>query len=387
MAIADVDFKKENLPGTNAALRLESDSPEYYVRLSDLLKDTDPPQAAQVLQRAVALNPWDSQSWVKLGLLAESGGDFPRAEQYLLRAARFDKQYLPSWSLANYYFRRGDSEKFWLWVGRATDMAYGDMSGLFNLCWDVSRDGVLIEEKLDIRRPDVEVNYLRYLTAMDHVEAMEMAASRVLRFNREEDTPALVTACDRLVKEGHASGAIQIWNKLCGLHRIPYGTLSPASGESLTNGDFTVPPAGEGFDWKILEHEGVSTLLEDHPAAFKFQFFGNEPESCDLFVQWAPVKPESDYRLRFLYRTAGIAPGTGLSWRVTDAGATKSFARLESLSSETEREDEIAFRTPAGVSLIRLALSYQRALGTTRIEGSLVLRKVRLILAGAGAQP
>jgi len=38
----------------------------------------------------------------------------------------------------------------------------------------------------------------------------------------------------------------------------------------------------------------------------------------------------------------------------------------------------VAFQTPAGGRLVRVALVYQRSLGTTRIEGFLILRNVRV---------
>jgi predicted secreted protein len=82
--------------------------------------------------------------------------------------------------------------------------------------------------------------------------------------------------------------------------------------------------------------------------------------------------------LRFSYRTTGIAPETGLRWRLTDLNGTKILVQGESLASESERDGTFAFRTPAGAGLVRLTLAYQRALGTTRIAGSIVLRKLRL---------
>jgi hypothetical protein len=54
----------------------------------------------------------------------------------------------------------------------------------------------------------------------------------------------------------------------------------------------------------------------------------------------------------FPARTTGIAPETGLGWRA------QSRSRL-----------------------VRLTLTYQRALGTTRIKGLIVLRKLRVTQA------
>jgi hypothetical protein len=55
-----------------------------------------------------------------LGLNAEADGELTEAETDLLQAARVDHLYRPAWTLANFYFRRGDLAKFWPWARRAT---------------------------------------------------------------------------------------------------------------------------------------------------------------------------------------------------------------------------------------------------------------------------
>jgi hypothetical protein len=50
----------------------------------------------------------------------------------------------------------------------------------------------------------------------------------------------------------------------------------------------------------------------------------------------------------------------------------------ESLASEDGAQAKIRFVVPSGCRLVRIALAYRRALGTTRIEGSIVLREAEL---------
>jgi tetratricopeptide (TPR) repeat protein len=381
LAWADYRFRQETLPGTQAALRLEPDGADYYVRLAAMIQASNPAASRQALERAVALNPRDAQSWIELGLRAEAAGDLAGAERRLLRAASVDKQYLPSWSLANFYFRRGDAEKFWFWARAAMGMAYGDQAPLFALCWKLTDDGALIAQELDIRKADPEANYLAYLTSQNRIEPMPEAAMRLLAWDRGSDAPLLLAACDRLIADDRAGEAIRIWNKLAELHRIPYSVLAPASGTSLTDGGFTILPTSQGFDWRLPSVDGVTTLLDERPAGLRISFSGRQPEDCDVLTQILPVAESSNYEFRFLYRTSGIDPGTGLAWRITDLNGAKILAQGESLASESETEGRLPFKTPAGSGLERLTLTYQRALGTTRIEGFVDLRKLRLTQA------
>jgi hypothetical protein len=83
----------------------------------------------------------------------------------------------------------------------------------------------------------------------------------------------------------------------------------------------------------------------------------------------------------YLYRTSGIAAGTGLAWHITDPNGTGRLGDGPDLSAGKETEDQLPFVTPPGCRLVRLSLTYQRSLGTTRIAGFVVLRSVNMAQA------
>jgi tetratricopeptide (TPR) repeat protein len=377
MALADWWLRQGTLLGTRKAISLEPDSSTYYARLAAIVQESSPIESTQALQRAVALNPWDSQSWMELGLRAESTGDLTAAEAYLLRAAKVDKQYLPKWTLVNYYFRRGDSRQFWVWARRTVEVSYGDLTPLFNLCWKTTSDGALIEDTLDIRKPDIEANYLAYLTSHNLAEPMTRSAARLLTWSRPADVQVLLAACDRLIEDNSSRAALDIWNGLAALHTISYQVLDPKAGRSLTNGDFHALPASQGFDWRMSRVDGV-TILRQEPMGLQITFSGRQPENCAVLTQYVPVMHDAKYELRYAYNTSGIAPATGVTWHVTDTHGTKILAQGESLASESQTEGRVIFQTLPDSGLVRLVLAYQRALGTTRIEGSITLKKVEV---------
>jgi len=88
----------------------------------------------------------------------EADGKADRAEQCLLRAAEADRQYLPRWTLANFYFRHKDTEKFWAWAKSSAEMVYGEAaSPLFRLCGQVAEDGDLID-RIGMARTEVRAS-------------------------------------------------------------------------------------------------------------------------------------------------------------------------------------------------------------------------------------
>src|SRR5437588_11126775 len=92
-------------------LGITPDSAAYHFRLWQ-----QRPELQYELERALELDPRYTACWIARGLAAEATGDRRTAESSLLRAAKTDATYLPRWTLANFYLRAGDLEKFWIWT-------------------------------------------------------------------------------------------------------------------------------------------------------------------------------------------------------------------------------------------------------------------------------
>jgi tetratricopeptide (TPR) repeat protein len=121
LAVAEADFRM------HPELALHS---SLWLRAADLARyDSSPDE----LRTAVSLNPRLSPAWIYLGLDAEAGGNLPEAEADLLQATRVDRQYLPAWTLANFYFRRSEAAKFWPWAARAAALTFDDYRPLLRL--------------------------------------------------------------------------------------------------------------------------------------------------------------------------------------------------------------------------------------------------------------
>ena len=379
---ADYWARQLTVAAIEKALALTPGQASYYVQLAVLISDDDPKRASEALRRAVALNPSDSRSWIELGLRVEADGNSAAAEQYFLRAAEVDKEYLPKWTLVNYYFRRNEEAKFWFWAKSAAQMLYGDPLPLFRLSGRVVEDGNLID-RLEIRRPDIQAAYLSYLLSQGRLDLIEPALHRLLDQYRESDVPLLLTACDRLIEAKRVEDALAIWNGLAKARKIPYAPLVPRTEKILPNDNFSLAPAVQGFAWRLPTVDGISASREENPPGLRFTFSGEQPENCEPLLRILPVLENTAYEFTATYRTAGIPPDSGLCWRVTDMDGGNLMGSPESLASEDGAQAKVQFIAPPGCRLVRIALGYRRALGTTRIEGSIILREAGLQRAGS----
>jgi hypothetical protein len=378
-AIADLSARRNQTNGTRLAMRLMPANSAYPAQLAGQVFASDPAGAKSLLERAVKLNRYDASSWIQLGLLSEAGNDLPQAEEALSQAASVDSTFLPSWSLANFYFRRENATRFWYWAQRAAQMAPDDSTPLFRLAWYLSPNAQEIEGRLQMKRPLIEGQFVNFLITQGDPDAVTQAASHLLGNSGKDSTETLLGVCDWLIEHKRPDLALPLWNGLA--TRISYPSLGADA--PVTNGKFGKSPTSHGFDWRLMTVDGVGSFLNANPSALGFEFSGNEPDSFTLLSQTVPVQPQKEYALAVDYGTSGIAPGSGMEWRVTDDRTGNVLAKTVSLSAEQGGEAYACFTTPEEASFINLSLFYQRQPGTVRVEGKLTIKGVRLSVATA----
>jgi hypothetical protein len=256
-------------------------------------------------------------------------------------------------------------------------MLYGDPLPLFRLSGRVVEDGNLID-RLEIRRPDTQAAYLSYLLSQNHLDLIWPATHRLLDQGRAPDVPLLLAACDRLIDRKFADESLAIWNGLAKAGEIPYAPLAPDAEKILTNDSILPTPGVHGFAWRLPWVDGISASREENPSGLRLTFSGGQPENCEPLIRVLPVQENTAYEFTALYHTEGIRSATGLGWRVTDMAGGNIAGATEDLASEDGAQAKIRFTTRSGCRLVRIALAYRRALGTTRIEGAIILREAGL---------
>jgi hypothetical protein len=330
------------------------------MRLAQLDRD----HAVELLETALRSNPFNAQANIELGLRYEADGDPDHAEKLLLQAFEVDKSFRPRWSLANFYLRRNNMPAFWYWARQAAEMPSEDMGALFALCWRVSPDADTISNALPNGKPEVNRQYLKFLLARDQLAAAPAAASLLIRTGAPDvDREQLLSVVNRLILSNQGAAASELWRQLIQQNWVFSDTALPY------NGRFARAPLPARFDWALAAYPGLHSWPGN--AGLETEFTGEEPDSCAIAEQYLLLTP-GNYRLRYLYRTADIPPGTGITWQVIDAKSGDERATSTPLSSDTPKEAELTFKVAPGASLLRVRLGYQRTFGTPRVSGTLV---------------
>ena len=357
VAIADVAFRKQTPEGVARALEILPDRADYLL-LRALQLDYDGVDSTALLERAARVNPLSSEPRIRLGLAAETRSDFKKAEEWLLDAARVDRQFEPRWTLANFYFRRERWDEFWKWMRSALEMSYGDRRLAFDLCWRVTGDADEVLTQAIPDQHDVLATYVYYVME-HHRDAAGPVALKLAALGNSADVPLLESACDVLLDSGKVAEARGLWKQL--------GHRQTAL---ITNGDFAAEPGGHGFDWRLARPPGVTDI--SLAGAHRILFSGKQPESCELLRQFVVLEAGKRYSLHWEARTQGLGMPTGIEWR---AGAARGTVE----SADDWRAGGMEFT--ASAVLTPIALSYERPTGEARAEGSLEIRKVSLVNA------
>ena len=381
IGLADLYFHRNTIQGTEKAIHLTPGQAEYQDDLASFFQDDDGPQAIQALVQAVKLNRYDADAWIHLGLIEERENRLSQASRSFHQAAHVDRTFLPAWTLANFYFRQNNPAQFWLWIRQASRLVPEDAAPLFRLCWHFTDDGNEIARQLDLSRPDMMAQYLTFLMPDNRKAAVGQISLRLAARHRTKDTPLLLNTLDWLIAQQHEQEALTLWNLLAAQGRIPYHAIHPRFHPAVVNADFARSPTSVGFDWHLPNVPGIGVSQENSVGGLRLEFSSDQPESAEILTQVLAVKPDTAYTFTYDYATSGIAPGSGLTWRVASLPNGDVLGQTDSLSSGKGTAGYLNFAVPAGCRFVRLALVYQRALGTTRIEGSLILHKTGLAIA------
>jgi len=365
LAYADQLSRAESLSARVRAVRL-APLATYYERLAEKRAESggDP---LPDLQQAAARDPHNPERFLQLGLRAEWNGDFALAEGSLLRAAGLSRLYQPKYSLAQYYFRRGNADLFFRWTRAAFETASGDVTPLLDLCWRLRPDGQWLAREALSLRPEIAQQHLLFLVRHQQTGVTGPLARHLAETARSEDLPVLLEYCNECLASGVGGTAADVWSTLCRRQLLPYQPLDAARGVSLTNGDFRIRPSGSGFDWRLASEPWLHAA--ESAGGWRLVLSGKQPESARIALQYVPVVRGRRYRLRSSPCSNDAPCGQGLHWLVYDRpGEVADIGR--------DTDDGLWF-TPAS-DLVQLALIYQRAPGTVRLEGSMALSRVQL---------
>jgi tetratricopeptide (TPR) repeat protein len=391
VAQADLLQSRPRLEDVRRAVALTPTSATAHYNAANFYAAIDPftGKDRAELQAAVALNPRNAAAWMALGLKSEMEGNNADAERCLLEAANIDHMFKPAWSLANFYARSAQTDKFWLWIRKCVDLldhrngeqwTY-DPNAVFALCWNVTTDAAAIERLAIPRKAFILDRYLAFLQSLNKPDPALSIAARLYPISTSRDLPFLTDFAELLVQRSRGDDAASVWNALIARRLLPYQPLDPAHGQSLTNGDLAAEPIHAGFDWYFAKPAGIYEHYSPASHTIRFDIDGDEPEHCELLAERVLLLARRTYRFKVHYRTTDLNGKSGLHWNLANIVTFREGVSLPPFPAhDLEADETLDFETPRDLTLAQLSLRYDRQPGATRPKGSLLLGAMTLEL-------
>jgi hypothetical protein len=374
-AAADELFRENNLDSLRKAVVLAPGNASYRALLAEHMEGLGDNPQVQLLA-AADLSPLESHYWIRLAAWTEEQHDYVKAEQYLLRAAQVDRKFDPRWALMNFYFRRGRTAEFWLWLTRTLDYSYGDPSPIFQLAWETTQDDNEIQRHLP-SKPNVLTAYLAYLVVNGRLQESVPIARRIAGFTEYGDDPNLLLAWWEQIYQRHSRDALEVWNILCKHRVIPYLSLRPANGEIVTNADFSITPVSKGFDWRLPAADGLTVVPDGSSGELVVHMSGKEPEDVVLAQELIPLERGRKYQIGWDYRSPAGDAVSGLSWSVMSVeNPSAVIARPAGFNPAANWKSGTLDFDAGQNEMALLRLRYTRPSGAVRAEGTAMIRKI-----------
>ncbi len=373
LGMADWLYRRNTIEALRHSTEIWPERSEPYQRLAQLLPD----EADGYLKTAVQLNPLYAKGWYDLGLRTEVAGDYGTAEQMLLRAAKYDRRFLPAWTLSNFYFRRNQPDKFWIWARQAAEMSFTDLRPLFRLAMEFTRDPGQIADRI-VSAPRPQRDFLYFLTDENMLAQAQPVAERVVRNMSKDDQPIILFYAERQLFAGNPQAALETWNALSSAGLIPHSALS--AGKPLTNPSFEFPllslDRAPAFDWRLVQPDGVNVVPTS--PSLRVSFSGKQPEFTELLWQFVPVAAARTYKLTGEQRTTDIRRATNVRWKLVSHKGQVLTQSPYFATHEDWTGFSWEFPVPAEPAAWRLVLEQARESGTTRPTGSFHLQSLAL---------
>jgi O-antigen ligase len=359
LGLAGIYYSRDSPDMVRRAIRLEPDESRYYLRLAQL----DTPGSAPLLRMAIALNPYNAGALIDSGLEAELSGDLAGAEQTLLRAAAADTTWLPRWTLANFYYRRGNAQEFWRWAEQAGRLANvrRDFVPLFHLALDLDPDPRRLLAILP-NRPAPLRAFIGDQVEARKTAALETAAARLIATGDPgNDRPFVLWAIEGFLAQRDPDPALRLWNRMADSSWVTRDE----------SGHFPRRPLQSSLAWKYADVDGVVRTVNPD-GSLRLVFSGQQPEECDLVERYVALTPGVAERFRWRYRAEEIVPqDLGLRWSVQSLDGKELVPPVSVSVNEVK-----LFSTQ---SVVRIRLQYKRSSGSPRISGAVELAEARIV--------
>lgn len=300
--------------GTDASLsraaRLEPRSAGIWALIGrrQLFAQNEPAKAAESFHRSVALDPYDSSTWLDLAAAEEIAGRLGEADEAMLRALAVDRT-TPSvhWRAATYFLSHGDDASALKEFKTAAAHSKALVPDAIHAVWNITHnaDGVLDAI------PRTGFSYseaLAYFVRMQEPAAAAAAWRRLQQLGESIDVETMAPYAELLIVTNHPDQATEVWSGYCTSHAQ---SSYCDDRNALRNGGFEEPVLSQGFDWHLSHAPGVQStsdfsLAYEGSRSLRLDYSDDAQAEAGVY-QLVPLRRNATYRLSGVYKPEALS--------------------------------------------------------------------------------
>jgi tetratricopeptide (TPR) repeat protein len=339
-AIAQYGSEKNEEKPLEMAARLEPRNYEYWQRLGQYeegnLENQDFDLARKYFQKAIALNPGATDSWMGLGEIEEASGNFAEAQAAYLQAKKsYPSSSEPAWRYGNFLIRRGKQTQAYAEIRRALEADPKLAAQAFTRVYRFNPDINEIFNAVLPADPAVYLEVVLEAVNQKQLTVAKAAWARLIALHPKLSIQDIDMLVSRLGLAGELSEARRIWDEgtatmdLPPFYRRENSVVWDPSFESDVNGySFTwhhqpmVQQVAIALD-KTERHSGAQSL--------RLSFDGKHNPKLDAACTFAAVQPGGNYEFSGWIKTNKITTDHGIGFRlrsVEDTGIPVSTQEI-----------------------------------------------------------
>src|ERR1700738_3524576 len=379
--------------GYEAAARLEPDNAENWYLLGRYwqytLDEPNPGRAINNFRRAISRNPRSADTWLDLGAVYESEGDFPLARDAYLQARKvYPASGTVAWRYGNFLLRQDEVKPAFAEIRRAVYADPKRSAEAFSRCWRVDPD---VQAVLDSVIPPDRAAYLdviRELVAADRLDESLTVWRRLVSFHPRMSPADVILLTDFLLQKDHFDDAHRVWRDALLLTDVVTGD---PPGSALWDGGFESNVSGGGFSWTFpVFSPGVQAGLDRRQKhsgkqSLRLFFDGKHNPNFEVYSN-VEVRPETTYRLSAWVRTQALTSDEGVRFRIywfSDSHSSGSTDSQDSRGTLPWTRIEMPWTSGKDVHRARLSVLRNLSRGSdTRIQGTAWIDDISLVPVG-----
>lgn len=322
---ASREYQGLTVPVLQKAVVLDPWNSEYAHLLgrSYLYGEQDFGLARSAMTRAVSLNPHNARYWLDLASIDQITGDFS-AQERDLQAAHAAEPTMPdvSWEIANFDLLRGDELGAFHNLATVEEYSPQLRKQAIQLSWRAKPDADVLLQYVPHTVDTLSV-FLNVLCERQNLPEAAKVWQTLVSLHQPLNPGSVQNYLSTLLAYDHRQieQAQKVWNDYLQTNPEVAEYVNPDN--LVVNGGFEHDVLGGGFDWQYYKRSHVnvaqeSAIFHSGSRSLSVSFDGSDIQDFGI-LQYVPVKPNTRYVLRAFVRADNILGSSGPRLSVVDS--------------------------------------------------------------------